>query len=578
MLEDDLTTWDLWWDHNKNAFLDLRGADRQAVQTGSDDFYLGATRRALAVDTVRPDAAMVTQVILPALRRAIDRTDQRDIQSSCLMAMAKIGRNHPDFTLREVFAPRLRNADQEVRETAALALGVAGIADPATLELMIDLVLDRGRGREASAGDVDERVRSFAAYGLGLLADAGVVHAVRREIFTALQQALASDDLGRNLEVAAIHAIGLCARGGAGYQGARLRDDAIETLAQHFDRRAGPGRQWMLAHCPTVIARLAGRDHARSRVLVQRYTAILDGSEDRPTPVQQSCALALGQLARPGDDERADDADREAVKALREASASHRDAQTRYFSLLALGQIGGADNRTFLLQTFDRARKTQEKPWCGIALGLLARAANAHGADGEISARLRQEYENAKEPGLTGALAVALGLSRALDAAPVLRRRLLDDEHQEDVAGYACIGLSLMKDRSALAQLRSVVGRSTRRPVLLTQATTALGNMGDQRIAEDLHEMLDGEVNLARFAAVAGALSRIGDRRSVDRLITALFDDERPTLARAFAAVALGGIADRRDHPWNTPIAVDSNYRAAVETFTDRQAGVLDIL
>ena len=186
---------------------------------------------------------------------------------------------------------------------------------------------------------------------------------------------------------------------------------------------------------------------------------------------------------------------------------------------------------------------------------------------------MRQEYENAKEPGLTGALAVALGLSRALDAAPVLRRRLLDDEHQEDVAGYACIGLSLMKDRSALAQLRSVVGRSTRRPVLLTQATTALGNMGDQRIAEDLHEMLDGEVNLARFAAVAGALSRIGDRRSVDRLITALFDDERPTLARAFAAVALGGIADRRDHPWNTPIAVDSNYRAAVETFTDRQAG-----
>ena len=33
----------------------------------------------------------------PALKKAIDSTDQRDINSSCMVAMAKIGQNHPEF-------------------------------------------------------------------------------------------------------------------------------------------------------------------------------------------------------------------------------------------------------------------------------------------------------------------------------------------------------------------------------------------------------------------------------------------------------------------------------------------------
>ena len=47
---------------------------------------------------------------------------------------------------------------------------------------------------------------------------------------------------------------------------------------------------------------------------------------------------------------------------------------------------------------------------------------------------------------------------------------------------------------------------------------------------------------------------------------------------RAFAAVALGGIADKEDLPWNSKIGSNTNYRAAVETLTNRQTGVLDIL
>ena len=46
----------------------------------------------------------------------------------------------------------------------------------------------------------------------------------------------------------------------------------------------------------------------------------------------------------------------------------------------------------------------------------------------------------------------------------------------------------------------------------------------------------------------------------------------------AFAAVALGGVADKELLPWNSKIAVGMNYRASVETLTNQQSGILDIL
>jgi hypothetical protein len=57
-----------------------------------------------------------------------------------------------------------------------------------------------------------------------------------------------------------------------------------------------------------------------------------------------------------------------------------------------------------------------------------------------------------------------------------------------------------------------------------------------------------------------------------------LHDAEAGALARAFAAAALGGISDWRRLPWNTPIGADINYRASVETLTNQQTGILDIL
>lgn len=57
-----------------------------------------------------------------------------------------------------------------------------------------------------------------------------------------------------------------------------------------------------------------------------------------------------------------------------------------------------------------------------------------------------------------------------------------------------------------------------------------------------------------------------------------LFDSSLGELPRAFAAVALGGVADKEPLPWNSKLATDTNYRAQVETLSNKATGVLDIL
>mgnify|MGYP000140315363 CR=1 FL=1 len=42
--------------------------------------------------------------------------------------------------------------------------------------------------------------------------------------------------------------------------------------------------------------------------------------------------------------------------------------------------------------------------------------------------------------------------------------------------------------------------------------------------------------------------------------------------------VALGSVADKEPLPWNSKIGTNMNYRASVETLTNRVNGILDIL
>ena len=590
---DDLTQWQFWWEFNKDPFIRLKDAVQQGgAQTGSDDFYLGGTRRKEAKDSLKPTEEQIMGEILPALKKAIDSTKQRDINSSCMVAMAKVGKDHSEFKLIDVFTPRLKESDQELRETAALAIGIAAIADGTELETLVGLALDNEKGKSLSGGSVNNRTRAFATYGIGLLVNGKNNLKLKSDAFAALKKLVDDDGMSnRDVKVAALNAIGLLNIDASSDEAKALLGQALETLEAYYMKKLGPGEQLIQAHVPTAIAKLIGKQHEKASYYKQLFADDLleKGKVKRSSnDIARSCVLALGQLALPYDHkEDKGNPDNEYSKILLESYQKHKDLQTRFFSVLALGQIGGEQNRAALLKAFDSAGKSQEKPWVAMGLGVYSffeyetqKAAGAIELEREIGATLLRAFKSDKDPNLRGALAVAMGLNQTTEAADAMVSMLLSSVAQEELAGYLCIGLALMNHTRAVPDIKSVVDQAARRTKLLQQAAVALGKLGDKSVADQLQKLMtDGEPNLAKLSAIASALGFIGDSRTIAPLRRMLFDEQLGDLSRAFAAVALGGVADKEPLPWNSKIGVNNNYRASVETLTTGSGtGILDIL
>ncbi|MCC7062998.1 MAG: HEAT repeat domain-containing protein [Planctomycetes bacterium] len=593
-VDEDLSRWEFWWEFNKDPYLRLKDAVHLGgPRTGEEESWLGTgLRHDRASSTLKPTDAQIVDEVLPALKKALDDTRQRDITTSCLIAMAKIGQNHPSFRLLDAFQPRLRRDDQEVRETAALAIGIAGIAEEREVSLLMSLVADDAAGRAAcDRAEVDERTRSFAAYGLGLLANRTANLDLKGKVLAGLRPLLDAPNAGsRNLQVAVIQAIGLLSIDANAPGGNQLLETAVQCLQRFYEAKLGVGQQLIQAHCPTAIAKLVFGHPVLAAAWKQRFAAELRGEDAKRTSrdLARSCVIALGKLCGP-DGEGPDAAfpDRAYSQLLRDTYHQHSDDQTRYFAAMALAEIGGKNNRDALLSMLRKGKKALEKPWCAIALGVYAFRDLAAREVGGVSAEpdstigndLMAEFTNSKVPGVRAALAIGLGLCRWTASSERLRECLKEESRQDELAGYVCIGLALMNERRATDDIQAIVEMSGRRPDLLKQAAIALGKLGDKTAADHLQQLLaDSESNLARLAGLATALGFIGDQRSIAPLTKMLFDSSLGDLSRAFAAVALGGIADKEMLPWNSKIAVGSNYRAAVETLTDRATGILDIL
>jgi HEAT repeats len=598
-LEDDLTRWDFWWEFNKDPFIRLRDAVLAGgAITGSDDFYLGSTRRSEAKDSMRPSDADIMGEILPALRKALgdwERTSgaQVDIPSSCMVAMAKIGKDHNDFKLVDVFKPQLKAGNQELRESAALSLGIAAMAGEEEVKLLTGLVLEDELGKTVSGGAVNQRTRTFAAYGLGLLAYRTETVEIKQKAFDALKVVLNDDKVtDRNVKVGAIQGISILnIPNGPSAKDAekQLLADALTTLEGYYMKSLGSGEQLIQSHVPPSIAKLIGRDHEKSEYYKELFAADLQekGKVKRSSIfIPQSCVMAIGLMAKPYDDK--DDKknpDNKYSKLLLDTWKDHKDLQTKNFAMMGLGLIGGSLNKDVILKEFDKGNKNQQKPWCALALGVYSHfkyEAQKENSELEtfIGETLASELKTAKDPSLVGALAISLGLTKFSEAADEMRKRMIDNIPNEQMAGYLAIGLALMNDRRSIEDLNNtVLPQSTRRFDLLQQAAIALGKLGDKKVADTLQALMtDGEPNLAKLSAIASAIGFIGDKRTIQPLKRMLFDDKLTEISRAFAAVALGGIADKEMLPWNTKIGVNSNYRASVETLTNKQNGILDIL
>lgn len=594
-LEDDLTRWEFWWEFNKDPFINLRQAiHTDEVTTNSDAFFMGAGRQNVSKDTRKPTDAQILNDILPALNRALDATDQRDITSSCMIAMAKIGKDTESIKILDIFRERLKVNDQEVRESAAVAMGISQMTD--AVADLVELVGDTPAGRKlCDRPEVDDRTRSFAAYGLGLVGWATSSNDVKKQCFTPLKGILEDKDISdRNVRVAAINGIALLKPDTS--NDAALMVECLDALDAFYGQDLGSGEELIQAHVPPAIAKLyesIDLESESNKPLADRLEKYKEGwlnelrgrTKKKNILSSQSVVTALGRTTQPNDGKKdTPKLDYEISVALLDYFEKGKDQQTQYFSLMALGQIGGEENRVGLLEALRKGKKALEKPWAAVSLGVLAHKnyevmGLRKTVDSGVGEQLLRELREQKNPSTLSALAIGLGLVQYQDAADQLRELLEDKKNVDELAGYICIGLALMNDQKSLQAIQDLVKTSVRRPSRLQQAAIALGKLGDKSAAETLVTLMtEGDQNLAKMSAIASALGFIGDRRTIDPLTKMLFDEGLTDISRAFAAVALGGVADKEMLPWNSKIGVNMNYRASVETLTNQVSGILDIL
>jgi HEAT repeat protein len=594
--EVDLSIWEIWWAFNKAPFLNLRAAIHGGLPlTDVETFFQGPNATKTARDVYRPTHETVREKIVPALRRALERETANDVVTGALVALARIGDERREDGTTEIggeIARFLGDPNQEIAETAALALGI--LADEGSIPVLQALLRDTPEARKlVGRGEVPYRTRAFAAYGLGLVGNASVSQETRREVVRTLARFVEDGRAStRDVQVAALLGIGLVPielvpdeAGEASLDPSVSRSSQVRWVGRVLADEPLP---WLVrSHAPQVLGKLlagcpaALRDEIAGRLL--ELTAEHSKADDH---VQQGCVIALGMI---GDCD-GDPDDARIREALLRISSGH-DYQAAHLALISLAQIAGRRGTgekpdlgrgpitDHLLATMTRGRSA-DRPWAGLALGVLEHALAQAGEEPSSVARgaLRETLARTGNPTDLGAFAIAAGIAGDREAAAVLRTKF-GTTKEENARGYVAVAIGLAGERAAVGEIQAVVRESRFNPALLREASIALGLLGDKELVPELVAMLSEANSLSVQASIATALGFIGDSRSVDPLVELLERKDVTPSARGFAAVALGLVADKEPLPWNSKLSVDVNYRAATTTLTGAGGtGVLDIL
>lgn len=600
----DLTHWEFWWQNNMAPFLALK-AHVHSSQSGSgiEGWFLGDGHRPQKT-SLRPTEDQLRLAVVPVLLAALARETDKDLVTGSMVALAKIGDLDDPATameIEEAILARLQDGQQEVRETAAVALGI--LASARTIPTLAHLLWDTKEGRKlVRASEVDYRTRAFAGYGLGLVGARATSEIDRQLIVSILRRTLEGERTStRDLAVSCVVSLGLVPLatlapeatlpGDKGLAPAESSRQAQLELLLAWLRDEGRERL-VRAQCPVALARLLQdlpephRARYRAEVAGELLERIERGREGYE--VVQSAVLALGAL---GTNDGSAPLDARIRRVLAGVPRQVSEPQARAFALLSVaeagGRYGGAAHdgiehaRGFLVEQMLEGRNWLQ-PWAALAAGALAwnvqRHEPTHPALETLRRVLRRGLEDARQHETIGAYALGAGLARSVESAEHLLK-LLRKGLPDTTRGEVALALALLGHAQAVEPLRAILQESKYRPELLRLAAIALGILGDKEVGTELVTLLADARSLAAQSAIASALGFVGDRRSLEPLL-ALFQSRLATeRARAFAAVALGNVCDKELLPWNAKISVGLNYRAAPPTLSDPATGtgILDL-
>lgn len=595
---DTLNTWQSWWHYNRWAHLAVDGS--MLADSGSGGFFLGHGEKSQTAPLIRATQNQIRDVVQPALARALGQGGQAEFETYALHALAKIRgvpllEGEPDFLT--VSKPFLRSANQYVSEKAVLALGIRG--DDAYLPLLVGVLGDTPEGRDLVGRSlVSDRLRAFAAYGLGLLGERSQNPAVRSGVYDALMGALPGER--DEVQAACLLALGFVPmptgaqyiEGGGELFAGRTRLDQIVNLLAFFKDTAQPFTARAMA--PNALARLLeGCDELPEMQDVRRQVAytLLEASNPMTSEmreVQNAGIIALGMIGNSGeeplDQEIRDHLERVAYK-------SSADRSARYLAMIAMAEVAtrrGAGKNPFagleptrrtLQRNLNRA-KGMTLAWTALALGVLEEDAIARGevASPDSGKALRSALEKARSVEVGGALCIALGLVRDPEAAPVLLARL-NEAGEGYMRGYAALALGMIGVSSAIEPVRQILANGASQPFAVENAAISLALLGDQETGTRLFAVLDRSANPKVQSSVASAMGWIRDPRPLGDLATMLGDVRRNDTARAWTAVALGRICDQDRLPWVGRYSVNVQYEVVLPSLLEPiyETGLLDL-
>jgi HEAT repeat protein len=497
--------------------------------------------------------------------------------------------DQPDFAA--VAREFLKSANQSVAEKAVLALGIRG--EDRFLPWLASILADSPEGRMLVGRSlVGERMRAFAAYGLGLLGERTKDPATRIGVYDALLGALPVER--DEVQAACLLALGLTPMptGEAFVEGSekftgKTRVDQVLAVLSFFEDESQP----FVARClaPNALARLV--DGAPETVRGRVAYALLVASgplTHEMREVQNAAVIALGQIGRSGLDP-IDQEIRQHLEAI--AFKSSADRSTRYLASIALAEVasrrGSGDEpfaglgptRKLFLRNLQRSRG-ETLAWTALALGILEEDAGARGeaASPDSGKALRSALEKARSAEVAGALAIALGMVHDPDAADLLHERMLETGDTY-MRGYAALALGMIGATSAIEPIRQVLAASTHQSFLVENAAIALALLGDQETGSRMYGVLEGASNPLVQASVASAMGWVRDPRPLGRLSELLGDARRNDSARAWTAVAIGRICDEDRWPWVGRLSVNVLYDLALPTLLEPifESGLLDL-
>lgn len=559
--------WEFWWEHNKEPFLNLKARlGDNAVVSESPGFYTGRGTKQAPVSNNRPSPTDVKTEIVPALQKLLDETNP-DVVDSAALAIPRMvsGGEEDSKDVIEILKATLGHKAQTARESATLGLGVLG--SRAGIETLKQIMNDTPEGRKLTkqSGEVEDLVRAFSAAALGLIGDASVFEDLKAVIN---DQRLNSK---RDLKAMAILALGLMPE----------RHEEIVPFLQGLMTDRSMDRV-VRAQAPVALGRLQGRlkgteqSPAARAALEPCLELFLDDKTD--DDLNRSLAICLGQLATIED--------ARVIDALLDAVDKRTDDQTRYYSMMSLAQIGGRDGEkgdpaahaeahtklyTFFLGELTKPKRVQHQPYGALGLAVYARMVKDKTT--EAGDKILETFKHTNNPSYKGAMAVALGLLNHKAAQEDLWTEF-EDSKDPPMKGYIAVSLGLMRAAGKAEQIRSLIQTKGLEASFRLQLARSLGLMGDTQAVKTLVDYLETAETLAESSSSAQALGLIGDRSAVKPLLDIVNNTTKGDLQRAFAAVALGIIAEKYELPWNSVFSVNSNYRAKVPALSE----ILDIL